>query len=111
MSEEVIPVLRVADTHVAQAFYAKLGFAHEDTHRFTPDSPAFTSVRRGDERIFLSEHRGDARPDTLLYLWLDDLDRIAAEFAVDPHPAGWNENVREIELSDPDGNRLRIGQR
>jgi hypothetical protein len=42
---------------------------------------------------------------------IDDLDRIAREFEVGPRPAAWNGGVREIELVDPDGNRLRIGQR
>jgi catechol 2,3-dioxygenase-like lactoylglutathione lyase family enzyme len=110
VSEEVVPILRVADADAAVAWYARLGFAHESTHRFEPGLPAFVSVRRGDERIFLSEHEGDARPDTLLYLWVDDLDRIAQEFGVEQQTAGWSDDVRELELADPDGNRLRIGQ-
>ena len=110
MKAEVIPVLRVSDAEQATAWWARLGFAHEWTHRFFEGAPAFVSVI-ADQRVFLSEHTGDARPDTLLYLWVDELDRIAAEFDVTPAPAEWNDSVDEIEVVDPDGNRLRIGQR
>jgi hypothetical protein len=57
----------------------------------------------------LSEHTGDARPDTLLYLYVDDVDTVATGFGVDPVEAPYG--VREIELRDPDGNRLRLGTR
>lgn len=49
---------------------------------------------------------GDARPDTLIYLRVRDVEAIAAEFGVTAEDAPW---AREIELRDPDGNRLRIG--
>jgi hypothetical protein len=107
---EVIPVLRVEDADRALAWWSRLGFAHESTHRFYEGAPAFVSVRRETSRVFLSEHAGDARPDTLLYFWVDDLDAIAQEFGVTPAIAEWSADVREIELTDPDGNRLRIGQ-
>jgi hypothetical protein len=107
---EVVPVLRVADAERAQEWWARLGFTHDSTHRFYEGAPAFVSVRREDSRVFLSEHTGDARPDTLLYFWVDDLDAIAEEFGAEPETAEWSDEVREIELTDPDGNRLRIGQ-
>ena len=107
---EVVPILRVADAGRAQVWWARLGFEHESTHRFFEGAPAFVSVRREGSRVFLSEHTGDARPETLLYFWVDDLDTIAAEFGVHTVPAGWSDDVREVHLSDPDGNRLRVGQ-
>lgn len=56
---------------------------------------------------FVSTSSADAvRPDTLIYLRVRDIDAIAAEFGVQPEDAPW---AREIELRDPDGNRLRIG--
>lgn len=106
MREEVIPILRVADAAAAVAWYKRLNFAEEWVHRFEPGFPAFVSIARGEVRLFLSEHTGDARPDTLLYLRLNDIDAIAAEFGVAVADAPW---AREIELRDPDGNRLRIG--
>jgi hypothetical protein len=57
-------------------------------------------------RLFLSEHHGDARPDTLLYLRVADVEAIAAESGVAVEQAPW---ARELELRDPDGNRLRLG--
>lgn len=56
-------------------------------------------------RIFLSEHKGDARPDTLIYLGLRNLDEVASESRVPVEEAPWG---REIELRDPDSNRTRI---
>jgi catechol 2,3-dioxygenase-like lactoylglutathione lyase family enzyme len=106
VDEEVIPILRVADAAAAAAWYARLGFTEEWEHRFEPGMPAFVSVARGRVRLFLSEHRGDARPDTLVYLRVADVDAVAAEFGVAVEQAPW---AREVELRDPDGNRLRIG--
>lgn len=106
MDEEVIPILRVEDAAVAVAWYERLGFARQWEHRFEPGFPAFVEVLRGRVRLFLSEHTGDARPDTLVYLRVRDVDAIASEFGVQVKDAPW---AREIELQDPDGNRLRIG--
>src|SRR5437899_896373 len=106
LDESVIPILRVADASAAATWYARLGFEKESEHRFAPGLPAFVTVARGNVKLFLSEHTGDARPDTLVYLRLRDVDAIAAEFGVTPHDEPW---AREIELQDPDGNRLRIG--
>jgi hypothetical protein len=106
MDEEIIPILHVEDAATAVEWYERLGFAKEWEHRFEPGLPAFVEVARGRVRLFLSEHEGDARPDTLVYLRVRDVDAIAAEFGVRAQDAPW---AREIELRDPDGNRLRIG--
>jgi predicted enzyme related to lactoylglutathione lyase len=58
-------------------------------------------------RMHLSEHSGDARPGTLVYLYVDDVDAAAAAVgatAIDDMPWG-----RDFEVTDPDGNRIRIG--
>jgi hypothetical protein len=84
-----------------------MGFHQEWEHRFKPGLPAFVSIVRGSIRLFLSEHEGDARPDTLVYMRVTDVRPIAQEFCVElqEQPGG----TYEIELRDPDGNRLRIG--
>jgi len=106
MAEEVIPILRVSNAAAAAAWYQRLGFAQEWEHRFEPGFPAFVSIARGAVRLFLSEHTGDARPDTLIYFRLRDLEEIAKECGVAVEPMPWGPEVR---LRDPDGNRLRIG--
>ncbi|RZB20130.1 VOC family protein [Streptomyces sp. F001] len=106
MDEEIIPILHVADAAAAVRWYERLGFGKQWEHRFEPGLPAFVEVARGRMRLFLSEHAGDARPDTLVYLRVADVDAVAAEFGVQVADAPW---AREIELRDPDGNRLRIG--
>ncbi|WP_059012101.1 glyoxalase superfamily protein [Streptomyces specialis] len=104
--EEVIPVLRVREAGVAAGWYARLGFVAQWEHRFGPGMPAFVEVARGGLRLFLSEHEGDARPGTLVYLRVRDLAAVAAEFGVAVTETPWD--TREVELHDPDGNRLRI---
>ncbi|MFD7552832.1 glyoxalase superfamily protein [Streptomyces sp. NPDC059816] len=104
--EEAIPVLRVREAARAVRWYARLGFTEQWEHRFEPGLPAFVEVARGAVRLFLSEHVGDARPGTLVYLRVADVDAVAAEFGVTAQDVPW---AREIELSDPDGNRLRVG--
>ena len=106
----VVPFLRVRDAETAAAWYARLGFEVEWRHRFEPGLPLFVSVSRPELhwRLFLSEHEGDARPNTLVYLYTDDIESVAAEFGAQVTRAPYG--VLEIELIDPDGNRLRVGQ-
>jgi Glyoxalase superfamily protein len=107
MEAEVVPVLRMADADVAVSWYERLGFIKQWEHRFEPGCPAFVSVARDQARLFLSEHRGDARPDTLVHLTVSDVDAVVAEFG---RPNGEPPYGCELELRDPDGNRLRISR-
>src|SRR5215470_13509236 len=106
LDEQVIPIMRVKDAAVAVAWYQRLGFQKEWEHPFGPHLPAFVSIARGNVRLFLSEHTGDARPDTLVYLRLRELEEIAKECDAAVEQMPWGPEVR---LRDPDGNRLRIG--
>ncbi|MFE3203918.1 glyoxalase superfamily protein [Embleya sp. NPDC055664] len=105
MREQVIPILRVVDAAVSVAWYGRLGFVKQWEHRFEPHLPAFVEVARGDVKLFLSEHTGDATPDTLVYVWVADVDEPAREFGVAVEEQPW---AREVHLRDPDGNRLRV---
>jgi catechol 2,3-dioxygenase-like lactoylglutathione lyase family enzyme len=105
MEAEVIPVLPVADAAAAVSWYERLGFTRQWEHRFEPGCPAFVSIARDRARLFLSEHRGDARPGTLVHLYVSDVDAVVAEFG---RPDGEPPYGCELELRDPDGNRLRI---
>src|SRR5436190_23305610 len=107
MEEEVVPVLHVDDAARAVAWYERLGFAKEWEHQFEPGFPWFVSVARGDVRLYLSEHTGDARPDTLIHhLYVRDIDAVSSEFGVPVDEDGLA--GRQCDLQDPDGNRLRV---
>lgn len=106
MAEALVPIFRVVDGRAAAAWYQRLGFAVTGEHRFGPDFPLYLFLRRGTEYLHLSEHAGDAAPGALAYLYVDDVDPIADEFGVEVIEQPW---AREVHLTDPDGNRLRIG--
>lgn len=58
-------------------------------------------------RIHLSEHTDDAEPGTLVYLYVKDVDAAARAVGVeeiDDMPRSC-----DFEVTDPNGNRLRIG--
>jgi catechol 2,3-dioxygenase-like lactoylglutathione lyase family enzyme len=104
--EEVVPVLRVADAARAVAWYERLGFRKEWEHQFEPDFPWFVSVACGNVRLYLSEHEGDAVPNTLVHLYVDDIDAVSQEFGIPVDEEGLA--GRECDLEDVDGNRLRV---
>ena len=108
VSETIVPIFRGADAREAAGSYERLGFAVVGEHRFAPDLPLYLFLRRGDDvGLHLSEHTGDATPGTLVHLYVGDVDAVSAEFGVPVSTQPW---AREVELTDPDGNRLRVGQ-
>lgn len=106
MAEELVPVFRVDDAREVVGWYARLGFEVIGEHQFEPGFPFYVFLRRGDVHLHLSEHTGDAPPGSVACFYVDDVDSIAAEFGVSVQSQPW---AREIELTDPCGNRLRIG--
>ena len=66
----------------AVAWYERLRFRKEWEHQFEPGFPWFVSVARGRARLYLSEHKGDARPNTLIHLYVTDIDAVSDEFGV-----------------------------
>lgn len=108
MAEQLVPIFRVTDALETAKWYARLGFELEGEHRFAPGMPVYAFLRRGEILLHLSEHAGDARPNSLVYFYVDDVDAVAAEFGVEVVNQPW---CREVPLTDPDGNRLRVGTR
>jgi mannose-6-phosphate isomerase-like protein (cupin superfamily) len=107
MNDAVVPILRVKDVAAAVEWYERLGFHMVgEAHRFFPGAPAFATIAREPVYLYLSEHEGDAPPGTLVYLWRDDVDELAEALGVHIDDNPW---ARDIEIRDPDGNRLRIG--
>lgn len=101
-----MPVLHVEDAARAIAWYERLGFVKEWEHQFEPGFPWFVSVARGNVRLYLSEHKGDARPHTLIHLYVGDIDAVSEEFGIPVDEEGLA--GRECDLIDPDGYRLRV---
>jgi catechol 2,3-dioxygenase-like lactoylglutathione lyase family enzyme len=108
MSEALVPIFRVQNAHETARWYARLGFVVEGEHQFEPGFPLYLFLRRGEIALHLSEHTGDAPPQSLVYFYVMDLEPIAAEFGVPIIEQPW---AKEVALTDPDGNRLRIGTR
>ena len=106
MEEEVVPVLHVEEAARAVEWYARLGFSKEWEHQFEPGFPLFVSVARGRVRIYLSEHKGDARPGGLVHLHINDIQAVSKEFGIAIDEDGLD--GRQCDLEDPDGNRLRV---
>lgn len=103
---QVVPILRVKDVDASLAWWTRLGFEQEFTHVFEGTIPRFMGIRRDATLIYLSEHAGDAHDPALIYLWVGDVDRLAAEFGVGVEQNPW---ARDFEVTDPDGNRVRVG--
>lgn len=108
MQSSLVPILRVTDAEAAVRWYRRLGFTEEFRHRFAAGLPLYVGIARDPAaRLHLSEHAGDARPGTLVYLTVPDVDLVAAACGVtriDEMPWG-----RDFEIADPDGNRIRVG--
>ena len=63
-------------------------------HQFRFGLPWFVSVARGEVRLYLSEHKGDARPDTLVHLYVMDIDAVSDEFGIPVDEAGARRGCR-----------------
>lgn len=105
MTEALVPIFRVVDAAKTAEWYLRWGFTVTGEHRFADGMPLYLFLERNGVELHLSEHTGDARPGTLVYFWVDDVDVVAAVFGVDVDVQPW---AREISLMDPDGNRLRV---
>ena len=102
---QAVPILRVADVDLSLRWWSRLGFAEEFRHQFEPGFPRFVGLLREECRVYLSEHTGDAAGPGLIYLWVSDVDVVAAEFGVAVEEMPW---ARDCEITDPDGNRVRV---
>ena len=107
MAEQTVPVLYVSDARETSRWYTRLGFDLESEHQFAENMPVYAFLKRCDNALHLSEHSGDAKPDTLVYMYVDEVDSIAEEFGEPVRDQTWGR--REVWLTDPDGNRWRIG--
>lgn len=111
--DKVIPILRMFDEAKAKEFYLDfLGFQLDFEHRFEEGMPLYMGISKGECRIHLSEHYGDASPGSSLRIETDDVDAyqqelLAKQFkfarpGVQDMPWG----TRDMTINDPFGNRI-----
>ena len=126
MTEETLaPVIRILDADVAIAWYQRLGFDMDFQHSSEPSiqpgvwesksaSTKRTSttavLKRGDLVLILSNGTPDTpSSNAVLYLRVADVAPIANEFHVAVQNLQTGALIgRQIELLDPDGNRIRV---
>lgn len=104
--ERLVPIFRVKSARETAKWYAQLGFTVEGEHQFADNFPLYLFLRRRENYLHLSEHSGDANPCSLVYFYVKNLEEVAKEFHTPIQHQPWG---KEIELTDPDGNRLRLG--
>lgn len=104
-----IPILRVNDVGVSVTWYARLGFSEDWRHQHEPGLPWFVSVSTVDgATLFLTEHSGDASPGGSVYLVVKNIGHVAQACGTTPVQQPWGD--QEFTVTDPDGNRVRVGE-
>ncbi len=112
--QRIVPVLKVIDIDQSKLFYLdNLGFKLDWQWQDDKTTEAFfLQISCDDVRLYLSN--SDEYPGSgCVYWYVPDVDAVYAGLlnkglAVDalPHNKAWGN--REMQVSDPDGNRLRI---
>jgi catechol 2,3-dioxygenase-like lactoylglutathione lyase family enzyme len=117
LSQNVFPQLRMTDWDRSRKFYIDgLGFTIDWEHRFEPHLPVFAQLTRDGLSLFLSGHRDDCQVGGAAYFFVPDVDAWYQDFTVrgvrpEAPPQDTDYHVREMTVTDPDGNRLRFGTR
>ena len=108
-----VPILRSFDEAKTKEFYVGfLGFAVDFEHRFEPDMPLYIGISRGECRIHLSEHFGDAAPGARIRIEVDDVKGLCEALGRKAYRnarPGWQDQewgCTEMTIHDPSGNRL-----
>lgn len=114
--DEIIPIVRIFDEKKAKEFYVEfLGFEIKWEHRFADTMPLYMEVKRGNLRLHLSEHHGDASPGSNVFVRMTGIDALQQELIGKQYQ--YNRPGVEIdrelgskcmEVNDPFGNRLRF---
>jgi hypothetical protein len=109
--ECVVPILNVKNFALSMDYYvSKLGFTKKWDWG-TP--PSFGSVARGKVEIFLSEG-GQGQAGVWMSIFTEDVDALHVEYKksgaiIRQAPTNMPWGVREMNVQDPDGHRLRMG--
>ena len=116
MFEAAIPVLHVARSAAALAFYRdKLGFAVQFAYRANEaeQDPCYMGLKRDAAWIHVSSFAGDAVSGGVVYLVVKDVDAVhrllqAGSVEVDLEPTDQSWGNREMYVKDTDGNSVRF---
>jgi catechol 2,3-dioxygenase-like lactoylglutathione lyase family enzyme len=109
--ECVIPILNVGNFAASMDYYVnKLGFTKKWDWG-TP--PTFGCAERGKAALFFCEG-GQGQRGIWMSLFLDDVDVLHQEYVstgatIREAPRNMPWGTREMNIEDPDGNRLRMG--
>ena len=106
-----VPILNVGNVPASLAYYIeRLGFLKEWDWA---SPPTFACVRRDDVRIFLCQG-GQGAPGTWISIFIDDVDALYETYQssgaiIREPPADFPWGLREMNVEDLDGHRLRMG--
>jgi catechol 2,3-dioxygenase-like lactoylglutathione lyase family enzyme len=118
----IIPTVRCSRMAASIQFYTTV---LDFTCVGEPDvsDPSFNVLTRGDDRLFLSSHRGDGEFGQAIAVLTDDIDALFHKFRarglqtpgktdspVHEGPTDQTWGTREFYVDDPDGNTLRFTQ-
>lgn len=115
--QRVIPILRMFDHKVAEAFYCDfLGFDWQSEHQFEPNLPVYAQVELNGCVLHLSEHHGDATPGSGVMIVVENLEAYHSELLAKKHRNA-RPGIRQnpwgptMTITDPFGNRLSFWER
>lgn len=120
----IIATVRCRNMGAALAFYTGvLDFERAGSADDTLDDPAFSVLKRGSDRLYLSSHRGDGAFGQAVVVLVPDIDALLQTYLArglttpgDPDspvhegPLDQSWGTREFYVTDPDGNTLRFTQ-
>ncbi len=111
--QTIIPTLRISDLGPSQTFYVDgLGFQVDWQWQQSADKPTVLQISCNGQRIYLTQHP-ECKQGGLVYFYVDDVDLWYSEIlkksiAVDALPEDKPWGNREMQLSDPDKNTIRV---
>ncbi|MFT3986712.1 glyoxalase superfamily protein [Aestuariivirga sp.] len=112
--ERVVPIVRIFDVAKAHEFYLGfLGFKVDWEHRYGDNFPLYTQVSRGELKLHLSEHAGDATPGGNMCVYMKGIRAFQAELIAKNYrymKPGLEEQEEMLvtEVTDPFNNRIRF---